>query len=154
MANITSKRRGKRMNDNKIINIDLSDLKILIVEDQSEARLMVRNMLTMMGINQVFEAKDGKKAFEFIDDAPELVDLIICDWNMPGMSGVELLRQFRSVDFETPFLMVTGRTDKLSVLEAKNSGVSGYIGKPFSPDQLEAKIRAILYKKELNRAAL
>ncbi len=62
------------------------------------------------------------------------------------MSGVELLRKVRDVDPSLPFLMVTGRSDKESVVEAKSSGVTAYIRKPFSPKQLEAKLRIILYK--------
>ncbi len=132
--------------NNKTKPMAMSDLRVLIVEDQMEARLLLKNMLSSFGIHQVFEAKDGRKAFDFIDEAIDMIDLIICDWNMPEMSGVELLRQFRSVNFETPFLMITGRSDKESVMEAKLSGVSGYIAKPFSPDQLEAKIRSILFR--------
>ena len=72
------------------------------------------------------------------------MNLIICDWNMPNMNGVELLRQLRTVDPDMPFLMVTGRTDIESVVEAKSSGVTAYISKPFSSQQLEAKLRIIL----------
>ena len=124
----------------------LSSMKILVVEDQSEARAMMRNMLMELGISQIFEAPDGHQALKFIDNAFDFVDLIICDWNMPTMTGVELLRQLRTVDAEMPFLMVTGRSDLESVVEAKSSGVTGYIRKPFSAKQLEAKLKIILYK--------
>jgi two-component system chemotaxis response regulator CheY len=123
-----------------------ADLKVLIVEDQAEARAMLRNMLAELGITQIFEAPDGREAMNFIDSAFDFINLIICDWNMPGMSGVELLRQLRTVDPSLPFLMVTGRSDMESVVEAKSSGVTAYIRKPFSPKQLEAKLRIILYK--------
>lgn len=125
----------------------IKDLRILVVEDQSEARAMLRNMLGDIGVNQVFEATNGREAFTFIDSAFDLVNFIMCDWNMPGMTGVEFLRQVRSVDPETPFLMITGRGDMGSVAEAKNSGVTGYIKKPFSAAQLEAKIRIIMQKQ-------
>lgn len=125
----------------------IKDLKILVVEDQSESRAMLRNMLGDIGVNQVFEATNGREAFSFIDSAFDLVNFIMCDWNMPGMTGVEFLRQVRSVDPETPFLMITGRGDMSSVAEAKNSGVTGYIKKPFSAAQLEAKIRIIIQKQ-------
>lgn len=125
----------------------IKDLKILVVEDQSESRAMLRNMLGDIGVNQVFEATNGREAFSFIDSAFDLVNFIMCDWNMPGMTGVEFLRQVRSVDPETPFLMITGRGDISSVAEAKNSGVTGYIKKPFSAAQLEAKIRIIIQKQ-------
>ncbi len=124
----------------------IEDLKILLVEDQHEARAMLRNMLVELGITQIFEASDGREALAFIDSAFDFIDLIICDWNMPGMSGVELLRQLRTVDPSMPFLMVTGRGDMESIVEAKSSGVTGYIKKPFSPIQLEAKLRIILQK--------
>lgn len=108
---------------------------------------MLRNMLGDIGVNQVFEATNGREAFTFIDSAFDLVNFIVCDWNMPGMTGVEFLRQVRSVDPQTPFLMITGRGDMSSVAEAKNSGVTGYIKKPFSAAQLEAKIRIIMQKQ-------
>jgi two-component system chemotaxis response regulator CheY len=121
----------------------MCDLKLLIVEDQADARAMARNVLAEIGVTQVFEASDGREALTFLDSAFEFVDLILCDWNMPGLSGVELLRQLRSVDPDIPFLMLTGRGDMESVVEAKASGVTGYIRKPYSPQQLEAKIRIV-----------
>lgn len=124
----------------------VQDLKILLVEDQGEARAMIRNMLSEFGITQIFEAPDGREALKFIDNAFDFIDLVICDWNMPAMSGVELLRQVRTVFPDMPFLMVTGRSDLESVVEAKSSGVTGYIRKPFSAAQLEAKIRIVMQK--------
>lgn len=127
--------------------INLSDLKILLVEDQPEAQALLRNMLMELGVTQIFQAADGREALSFIDSAFDMIDMVICDWNMPNMSGVELLRQLRTVDPDIPFLMVTGRGDMESVVEAKSSGVTGYIRKPFSPAQIEAKIRVILQRK-------
>ncbi len=129
-----------------ILGESMADIKVLVVEDQSEARSMLRNMLLELGINQVFESNDGREALTFIDSAFDFVDVIICDWNMPNMNGVELLRQLRSVDPDIPFLMVTGRSDMESVIEAKSSGVTAYISKPFSPQQLEAKLRIIIHR--------
>ncbi len=120
---------------------NMEDLKVLIVEDQSEARAMMRNMLSQLGITQIFEAPDGREALAFADAAFDFIDLIVCDWNMPNMSGVEFLRQIRTVDPQMPFLMVSGRSDMESVVEAKTCGVTAYIKKPFSPAQLEAKLR-------------
>ena len=124
----------------------LSDLKILLVEDQAEARAMIRNMMGELGITQIFEASDGREALTFLDSAYDFIDLLVCDWNMPGMTGVDLLRQLRSVDSTMPFLMVTGRIDMDSVVEAKSAGVTAYIRKPFSSKQLEAKLRIILHR--------
>ena len=120
-------------------------LKVLVIEDEKEARTMMRDMLSTMGVTQIFEASDGKEGLQFLDMAFDLVDIVLCDWNMPNMTGVSPLKQFRSVDNQTPFLMITGRGDMNSVLEAKTAGVSGYILKPFSLNQLEAKLRIISY---------
>lgn len=121
----------------------LKNLRVLIVDDQQDARAMLRNMLLEIGVTQIFESPDGKSAMQFMDTAFDFIDIVICDWNMPNMTGVELLRQLRSVDPSFPFLMITGRADKSSVIEAKASGVTAYITKPFSSAQLEAKLRII-----------
>lgn len=122
---------------------DMGDLKILIIDDTHESRLMLKNMLTTIGVNQVFEAGDGREGLRFIDSAFDFVDIILCDWNMPGMAGIDLLKQLRSVDAKFPFMMITGRGDITSVSEAKGAGVSGYILKPYSIGQLEAKLRIV-----------
>ncbi len=124
----------------------LHDYRILIVDDQPEMRSLIKDMLKDLGITQMFEATDGKEAMIFLDDAIDLIDLIICDWNMPRTTGVEVLRQLRSTGTEIPFLMITGRGDKSSVTEAKCYGVTAYIRKPFSPIELEAKLRIIKHR--------
>lgn len=134
------------MHERKKTENPLGGLKVLVVEDQSDARAMLRNMLMELGITQIFEASDGREALRFMDSAFDFVNLVICDWNMPGMTGLDFLRQLRTVDPATPFLMITGRSDMHSVVEAKTAGVTGYIRKPFSPKQLEAKLRVILHK--------
>lgn len=119
------------------------NLKILVVEDQQEMRTLVRNMLAESGVTQIFEAADGREALQFMDMAYDCINLIICDWNMPGVSGLDLVRQIRTTDTAIPVLMLTGRHDKTSVLEAKMAGVTAYIGKPFSEEQLASKLRVI-----------
>lgn len=122
-------------------------LKVLLIEDEKEARTMMRDMLSSMGVTQIFEASDGKEGMQFLDMAFDLVDIVLCDWNMPNMTGLDLLRQFRSVDNQTPFLMITGRGDMSSVMDAKSCGVSAYILKPFSLNQLEAKLRILMFNQ-------
>jgi len=131
----------------------IKDLKILVVDDQLEVRAMIRNMLTELGITQIFEASDGKEAMVFTDNAMDMIDIVICDWNMPKMSGIDLLKQMRSVYPEVPFLMITGRSDVESVSMAKSSGVTAYIRKPFSPAHLEIKLRVIKSKMDAQRVA-
>lgn len=126
----------------------LEKMKVLIVDDQADIRSMVRGMLSDLGITQIFEASDGKEAMGFTDAAMDMIDVVICDWNMPRMTGIDLLRQMRSVMPDMPFLMLTGRGDIDSVAEAKSSGVTAYIRKPFSPASLEIKLRVIKAKMD------
>ena len=123
---------------------NLSDLKVLVVEDSPAAAKLLQMVLAGLGIHQTFIARDGKAAQDFLDAADDLVDLIICDWKMPRMSGLELLCQVRTVDPEIPFMMVTGNADLESVQAAKKSGVDAYITKPFSPKELVARIKAVM----------
>lgn len=116
------------------------DIGVLVVEDSREMRKILQGMLTELGINQVFMAKDGMEALHFLGDCYEMIDMVIADWNMPNMDGSELLRQIRGADPDLPFIMITGRADKDSVVEAKSQGVSSYIVKPFSIEQLERKL--------------
>ena len=125
-----------------------SQLRILIVEDQAESRALLRGMLSELGVTQVFEAADGRTGLQFIDSAFDFIDLILCDWNMPSMTGIEFLRQVRSTGSTIPFMMITGRSDQASVVEAKNFGVDGYIRKPYSPTQVEAKLRIMLQRMQ------
>jgi DNA-binding response OmpR family regulator len=125
-----------------------SELRVMIIDDQAAARGMLKKMLKDMHINQVYEAGNGRDGLKMLDAAPDMVDLVICDWNMPTITGIDLLRQVRSVGFDIPFLMLTGRADADSVVEARDAGVSGYIAKPFSRDQLEAKLRIVMSKRK------
>ena len=124
-------------------SVDLSSVRVLIIEDQDEAKNMMRQMLAEIGIHQIFEASDGREGLSFLDIADDMVDIVISDWNMPSMSGLDLLKQLQSVGSELPFMMITGRGDKDSVINAKAAGVAGYILKPFSMTQLEAKLRIL-----------
>ncbi len=123
--------------------MDLKQLKVMIVEDQQNARATLRHMLGEIGINQIFEANDGDTARDLMDMDESMVDIIICDWNMPKFEGIELLKHIRARGFRMPFLMITARTDTESVIEAKNAGVTGYIRKPFSMSDLEGKVKKL-----------
>ena len=122
----------------------LNDVGVLVVDDSYDMRKTMQSMLAEIGINQIFLAKDGMEALLFMGDCEDMVDLVLADWNMPVMSGGELLRQVRSADPYMPYILVTGRSDRASVIEAKAAGVTGYIAKPFSIDQLEEKLISAL----------
>ena len=126
----------------------MTQLKALVVDDASFVRDLVKRTVRSQfpGID-LEEAADGRKAQSLM--ARQTYDLILCDWEMPEMSGLELLRWARQQDAyrNQPFVMVTSRGDKEHVVEAIREGVSDYLGKPFSPDSLGKKIRKVLGDK-------
>jgi len=127
---------------------DISDLTVLIIDDEPSVTRLLKMMLNDLNVAQVFVAKDGRDALDFLgsfDDAG--VDFIICDWNMPRMTGIDLLQQFRTVDPDVPFVMLTGRNDMDSVTAARDLGVTGYLLKPFSQEQLEQYLNSVLTKE-------
>jgi CheY-like chemotaxis protein len=126
----------------------MSKVSVLVVDDATFIRDLVKKGLRdhFPGI-QIEEAVNGRKALQMLTRKP--VDLILCDWEMPEMSGLELLSWCREQDSlkTVPFIMVTSRGDKENVVQAIQAGVSDFIGKPFSNEQLVTKV-----KKALSRA--
>ncbi|WP_371231806.1 response regulator [Pseudomonas sp. QE6] len=126
----------------------MGKVSVLVVDDAPFIRDLVKKGLRdhFPGL-QIEEAVNGRKAQQFL--ARQSVDLILCDWEMPELSGIELLTWCREQDSlkTTPFIMVTSRGDKDNVVQAIQAGVSDFIGKPFSNDQLVSKV-----KKALSRA--
>ncbi|OPL16155.1 MAG: histidine kinase [delta proteobacterium ML8_D] len=123
------------------------EMKILIVDDFATMRKVVRNLLRQIGYQNVSEAEDGVDALKQLRS--QKIEFIISDWNMPNMTGIELLRAVRA-DNELrhlPFLMVTAESLKENVVEAVKAGVSNYIVKPFTAEVLSEKIKKILEKK-------
>ena len=90
-------------------------------------------------ITQIYQSIHGQQAAEFIDADME-IDLVICDWNMPNKTGLQLLQELRNAHNLIPFLMITARADESSVKDAIRSGVNGYIRKPFTANELKSKI--------------
>ena len=119
---------------------NLSDLTVLVVDDESSVTRLVRMMLSDMGVTQVFTAKNGKEALDLLGEFQENIDIVICDWNMPTISGIDLLRQIRTVDPDLPFLMLTARADMASVKDARDYGVTDYLRKPFSAETVQKKL--------------
>jgi len=120
-------------------------LTALVVDDASFVRdLIKRAVRQQFPVINVIDAADGKKAQSLMSRTT--FDLILCDWEMPEMSGLELLRWMRQQPqyAKVPFIMITSRGDKSHVVEAIQQGVSEYLGKPFSPDGLGKKIRKVM----------
>lgn len=118
--------------------------KILIVDDFSTMRRIIRNMLRQLGYNNIVEAEDGAAAFDLLKR--ETVDFIISDWNMPNMTGLELLKAVRGDDNlkSLPVLLVTAEALKENVAEAVKAGGNNYVVKPFTAEVLKEKIDAIV----------
>jgi len=124
------------------------NLKILIVDDFATMRKVIRNLLKQGGFENVAEAEDGAAALKVLKSQP--FDFVISDWNMPNMSGLELLKAVRADEElkELPFLMVTAEALKDNVVAAVKAGVSNYIVKPFTAEVLNEKIEKIVKSLE------
>ncbi len=122
--------------------MDLS-MKVLIVDDFSTMRRILKNILKQIGFTDLTEADDGTVGLEELKKAK--FDLIISDWNMPKMTGIDFLREVRASEEykDIPFLMVTAEAQKQNVIEAVKAGVSNYIVKPFTAEQVLEKLNKI-----------
>ena len=123
--------------------MDLS-LKILIVDDFATMRKILSNILKEIGFTNISGAANGKSALEKLKT--EKFDLVFCDWNMPGMLGIDLLKAIRADDKlkDLPFIMVTAEAMKDNIIQAVKAGVTGYIEKPFSAETVHQKLNKIL----------
>jgi len=118
-------------------------MKVLIVDDFATMRRIVRNVLKQVGLTSIVEADNGKAALKVLKK--ENVDLILCDWNMPEMSGIDLLKAVKSDNAlkNIPFVMVTAEAQKDNIIEAVKAGVSSYIVKPFTAETVSEKLNTI-----------
>lgn len=115
-------------------------MRVLVVDDFATMRKIIRNVLRQINIDNVADAENGKQALGMLQKEP--FDLIISDWIMPEMTGIEFLKACKADDVLKliPFLMVTAEAQQESVVEAIKAGVDNYIVKPFTPDKLQAAI--------------
>jgi len=118
-------------------------MKALIVDDSLTIRRIVRKALAIVGINDAVDAEDGCAALEAINKTQDF-DLILLDWNMPKMSGIDALRTLRQSGNKTPVIMVTTEAEKSRVIDAIKTGANDYLIKPFSPEQLAAKVKNVV----------
>lgn len=118
-------------------------MKILIVDDFSTMRRIIKNLLRDLGFNNTQEADDGNTALPMLQSSN--FDFLVTDWNMPGMTGIELLKAVRADPklSSLPVLMVTAEAKKEQIVEAAQAGVNGYIVKPFTAVTLKEKIDKI-----------
>ncbi len=120
-------------------------MKILVVDDFSTMRRIVRNLLVELGFSGplILEADDGESAIAMLRSTP--FDLVVTDWNMPNMTGIELLRAIRAEESlkRMPVLMVTAENNRDQIIAAAQAGVNGYIVKPFTAATLKEKLTKI-----------
>jgi two-component system chemotaxis response regulator CheY len=122
------------------------NMNVLIVDDYKTMLRILRNLLRQLEFNNVDEAADGGQALEKLRDADTRFGLVISDWNMEPMTGIQLLREVRSDDGlkHIPFIMVTAESKSENVIAAKEAGVSNYIVKPFNAETLKSKMVSVL----------
>ncbi len=118
-------------------------MKILVVDDFSTMRRIIKNLLRDLGFTNTHEADDGNTAFPLLQTGN--FDFLVTDWNMPGMQGIDLLKAVRADDkLKTiPVLMVTAESKREQIIEAAQAGVNGYIVKPFTAATLNEKLTKI-----------
>ncbi|MDD1783252.1 chemotaxis response regulator CheY [Enterovibrio sp. ZSDZ35] len=118
-------------------------MKILIVDDFSTMRRIVKNLLRDLGFNNTVEADDGLTALPILKKGG--IDFVVTDWNMPGMQGIDLLKTIRADDElkHLPVLMITAEAKREQIVEAAQAGVNGYIVKPFTAATLKEKLDKI-----------
>ncbi|EDM68537.1 MULTISPECIES: chemotaxis response regulator CheY [unclassified Moritella] len=118
-------------------------IKILIVDDFSTMRRIIKNLLRDLGFSNTFEADDGNTALPMLKNGD--YDFVVTDWNMPGMQGIDLLKEIRKDQAlcHIPVLMVTAEAKREQIIEAAQSGVNGYIIKPFTAATLKEKLEKI-----------
>jgi len=123
-------------------------MKILIVDDFSTMRRIIKNLLRDLGFTNTTEADDGQTALPVLKSGS--FDFLITDWNMPGMTGIELLKAVREDPNlnSLPVLMVTAEAKKDQIIEAAQAGVNGYVVKPFTATVLQEKIEKIFERIE------
>ncbi|WP_455756803.1 chemotaxis response regulator CheY [Sulfurimonas sp.] len=120
-------------------------MKLLVVDDSSTMRRIIKNTLARLGYKDILEGEDGVQGWAAMDANPD-IDMLITDWNMPEMNGLELVKKVRADERFTdiPIIMVTTEGGKAEVITALKAGVNNYIVKPFTPQVLKEKLGAVM----------
>lgn len=124
----------------------VSNAKVLVIDDAGSIRQIEVELLRDLGFNQVYEATDGAKAWKIL--CSDSIDLVICDWDMPNLSGIELLHKVRKEPNlkDIPFMMITASSEERRVKLAISEGVNDYIVKPFQPKDFAYRIVKLIRK--------
>lgn len=119
------------------------NMEVLVVDDFATMRRILKNILKQIGFTKISEADDGKSALNMLKK--QKFDLVLCDWNMPEMPGIELLKKVRADDGlkDMPFVMVTAEAQKDNIIRAVQAGVSNYVVKPFTAETISEKLEKV-----------
>lgn len=120
-------------------------MKLLVVDDSSTMRRIIKNTLARLGYKDILEGADGVEGWEALNSNPD-IEMLITDWNMPEMNGLELVKKVRADQrfIDMPIIMVTTEGGKAEVITALKAGVNNYIVKPFTPQVLKEKLGAVM----------
>ncbi len=118
----------------------------MVVDDSSTMRRIIKNTLSRLGYKDILEAADGAEAWDVMQNNKDDIGVLITDWNMPNVNGLELVKKVRSdpAFSDMPIIMVTTEGGKTEVITALKAGVNNYIVKPFTPQVLKEKLEAVL----------
>jgi two-component system chemotaxis response regulator CheY len=114
-------------------------MRVLLADDSGTMRTIIKRSLASLGVSGAVEAADGLQAIELFKTGGGF-ELVLTDWNMPGKTGIEVVREIRALDDKVPIVMVTTEAEKTRVMEAIQAGVSDYLVKPFTTEVLRAKL--------------
>lgn len=123
-------------------------LRVLVAEDDEDILDLVLLVLKDLQVQTIWKATDGAKAWDVFLQLRNQINLVICDWVMPEMEGLEVLRRIRDNKSDVPFLMLTGKVTADAVAAARSLAVTAYIAKPFDPLDLRKKIVAVVAPKQ------
>ncbi len=120
-------------------------MKLLVVDDSSTMRRIIKNTLARLGYKDILEGEDGVQGWDVLNENPDM-GMLITDWNMPEMNGLELVKKVRADDRfrDLPIIMVTTEGGKAEVITALQAGVNNYSVKPFTPQVLKEKLAAVM----------
>ena len=121
-----------------------SKLQVLIVEDSPTIARLIKAVLGTIGVSRITLAGDGGEALEKVEQATDPFGLVICDWMMPGMDGIQFLEQFRKTNQTVPFVMLTAKSTAEDFSDAKNLGATYFFMKPLDPDELLMRLEAVI----------
>ena len=123
---------------------DLSTIEVLVCDDDTVILQIMEHILSELGIGRVQSTSNPKIALQLLKEpVAKPFDIFVCDWKMPEMSGIELLRRVRALGMSTQFVMLTGNATPEAVSEAVELGVDAYIAKPFTAEQVQQKITTV-----------